>query len=33
LQYCELDTLSMVLIFEYWQRAVTGAEGPVPSTE
>jgi hypothetical protein len=21
LQYCELDTLSMVLIFEYWRRA------------
>jgi hypothetical protein len=28
LQYCELDTLSMVLIFEYWKRATAVAVGP-----
>jgi len=22
-QYCELDTLSMVLVFEYWRRATS----------
>ncbi len=28
LQYCELDTLSMVLIFEYWRRATGVAARP-----
>ncbi len=26
LQYCELDTMAMVIIFEHWRRTTTGAE-------